>query len=109
MPRTRYAKGHGAPGFPFETSVSYKVLGAKNLGQAGRGRTISISRRVVTFAADREIPNGVGLELAVDWPIQLPGYMMTKLMLCGVVISADPSKTTMEIVRHEFRMKLRGG
>ena len=103
MPGTRYTgKDHGAPGFPIKTSVSYKVLGAKNLGQTGKGRTINLSSKAVTFAPDREIPNGVGLELAVDWPIDLTGYM--KLMLYGVVISVDPSETTMEIVRHEFRM-----
>ena len=59
MPVTQCVKeGHGSPRFPIEASVSYKVLVGRNLGQAGKGRTIRISSKVVTFEPDREIPLG---------------------------------------------------
>jgi hypothetical protein len=53
---------------------------------------IGISSKAATFVPDREIPNGVELELAVDWPALSLGSVITRLMLYGVVISADPSK-----------------
>lgn len=108
MRATKYvAEGHGAPGFPIETSVSYKVLVGRNLGQAGEGRTIGISSKVVTFVPDGEIPNAVGLELTVDWPAPSLGSIMTRLLLYGVVISTDASETTMKVRRYQFRMNLK--
>ena len=98
-------KRHGLPGFPIETSVSYRLLGVRNLSKVGKGRTIDISSKIITFAPERELPNGIGLQMVVDWPSSFDGSVGMELILYGLVTSTDPSVTTMEIVRSEFRTK----
>ena len=101
--RATKAEGHSAPGFPIETSVSYRSLGVQNLSKVGNGRTIDISSKIITFAPERELPNGVWLQMVVKWPCKIPGSIGMDLILYGVVTSSDPSETTMKIKRHEFR------
>ena len=98
-------KRHGIPGFPIETSVSFRLLGVRNLSKVGKGRTIDISRKMITFAPERELPNGIGLQMVVEWPSLFDGSVGMDLILYGAVTSTDPSATTMEIVRSEFRTK----
>ena len=71
MQATKYvAEGHGAPGFPIETSVSYRSLGVRNLSKVGNGRTIDISSKMITFAPERELPNGIGLRMGGQVAVQ---------------------------------------
>jgi hypothetical protein len=105
-PRTKHGGERGeVPKFPIETSVSYKVLGVRDLSRVGRGRTIDISSKLVTFVPERELPAGVGLELMIKWPVLLKGSVGMELVLWGVVICGDQSANTMEIVRYQFRTK----
>jgi hypothetical protein len=94
-----------APSFPIETSLTYKLLGVRNLSKVGKGLTIDISSKRITFTPERELPSGVELELMIKWPALLNGSVGIELVLCGVVISGDQSATTMEIVRYKFRTK----
>ena len=106
LPGIRYfGKRHSPPSFPIETSLSYKLLGVRNLSKVGKGLTIDISSKRITFTPARELPNGVGLELMIEWPALLNDSIGIELVLCGVVISGDQSVTTMEIVRYKFRTK----
>ena len=98
-------KRHSSPSFPIATSVSYKLLGVNNLSKVGKGQTIAISSKLVTFAAQHELPSGAGLELMIEWPALLRGSKGIVLILLGVVTCRDQSATTMEIVRWELRTK----
>jgi hypothetical protein len=101
----RSGRQYGVPGFPIETSVSYRALGVRKLSKVGNGRTISISSKTITFTPARELPNGIGLQMVIKWPSFLHGSIRMYLILYGVVTSADSSATTMEIVRFEFQVK----
>ena len=66
-------------------------------------RAKNISSKTITFAPERVLPNGIGLEVAVEWPALRPGLLRMELILHGYVTSADPSATTLKIVRYKFQ------
>jgi hypothetical protein len=92
----------GALRFPIETSLNYKLVGAETLSRVGRGRTIEISSKAITFACDGDLPEGAAVELYIEWP---SGLAQISLVACGRLTCGDRAATTVEIARYEFRTR----
>ena len=103
LPKEKVAwERNGALRFPIETSMHYRLIGARTLSTVGRGRTIEISSKAITFTGDGDLPEGAAVELYIEWPNDLA---QISLVACGRLTCGDRASTTMEIARYEFRTR----
>jgi hypothetical protein len=68
----------------------------------GKGRTIDLSRNSICFQADQPVPDGVAIELQIDWPFRLHGIDPLVLRVAGVVCRSDERGIVLRIERREF-------
>ncbi len=89
--------------FPIVRDVRYKVVSGRGDPECGVGKTVDVSSRGVLFTAQKPIPPGKRLELAISWPAQLDGKCALKLVARGRITRCRGSEVAVEIDKYEFR------
>jgi hypothetical protein len=105
LPKNARAEGRASTRFPMTLEVRYTVPGHRRPAGTGSGRSIDLSSSGMTFTADRPLRTGQRLEVSIDWPVLLGGFVKLQLMMLGVVVRTDGTITALEIRRHEFRTR----
>jgi hypothetical protein len=72
-------------------------------GMSGDGVTIDMSSSGVRFVADRSLPLGLHLRLALSWPVLLNGECPLRLIFDGRVVRTDGMIAACTIHAPEFR------
>jgi hypothetical protein len=88
--------------FPIESSIIYRLIGTRTMGAVGRGRTIDISSKAITFMAESDLPIGAAVKLYIEWPND---SVQIRLVACGRLTCGDRAAAILEIARYEFRTK----
>ena|SRR5689334_25126751 len=92
----------GARRFNMELGLRYRLVnGARSLTE-GYGTTTNVSKDGLAFRADRSLPDGVAIEVSVDWPIPLYGRYPLELHLVGHVVRSDSGEVCVKTARHEL-------
>ena len=73
--------------------------------QVGEGVVVDLSRGGVRLSADHPPPNGVSIDVHIDWPFLLQGTCPLELFIRGRVAVADERGTVVTISRYEFRTR----
>ena len=94
--------------YPLNLAVRYSVAGLVGRIAQGSGRTIDISSSGLSFTSDKPLSIGQGLDLFIDWPVQLDGDVQLQLVVSGVVVRVAGAVTALQIGRHEFRTRSAG-
>lgn len=89
--------------FPIVREVRYRVVSARGTAEAGTGTTVNISSSGVLFTAQTPLPVGRRLELSINWPAQLPGKVLLKLVVHGRIVRCQGTEVAIRIEDHEFR------
>jgi len=93
--------------FPIETALEYKVILGENGAEFGSGQTINLSSGGILFRSDRTLPQGVMIELKIDWPASLSGTAGLILRVVGRTLRSEATNSAVRILRHEFHTRKR--
>jgi len=91
--------------FPLDIEVRYDLMGCRGQREPGSGQTIDLSSSGLSFTADRPLPTGQKLKVAIDWPVLLDGGVRLQLVMSGVVVRTSGTTTAVKIQRHEFKTR----
>ena len=69
--------------YVIECSVHYRIIG---VDISGSGKTVNISRGGILLAIDRILPDGMNVELEVDWDVRLAHEDQVKLVIRGKIV-----------------------
>lgn len=89
--------------YPINLEVQYKLLKHRRIARLGSGRTVNVSSGGVLFEADDLLPQGVPIELALNWPFLLHGSCNLKLVMRGRIVRASDRTVAIRAEFHEFR------
>jgi len=89
--------------YPIVRDVRYKVVSGRGEPESGLGQTVNVSSRGVLFKAQKPLPPGKRVELAISWPAQLDGKCALKLVARGRITRCHGSQVAVEIDKYEFR------
>lgn len=92
--------------YPLISEVEYKQVDGRGT-RTGRGRTVTISTAAVVFTPDDPLAVGNGIELSIAWPVALTDRVGLRLWVRGTVVENVANRVTLEIMRYEFRTRLR--
>jgi len=54
----------------------------------------------LSFSADQDLPQGLDVELSLDWPLQVDGACPLQLMIFGRVLHSGEEGSTLKIARN---------
>lgn len=94
-----------ATSYPIKLHLRYEVMAEQEVLYRGEGRTIAMSRTGVVFEASDRLPIGTMVQLYIEWPVKLENRIHLTLALTGKTIQGQ--HITVEILRHEFRIRAR--
>jgi hypothetical protein len=91
-----------APSYPIVTRLEYRLTDEKCDTGPRTGRTVTISRREVSFESESRLPLGALVEVGIVWPVKLDNSIPLKLQIHGRAVRVSGNITTVEILRYEF-------
>jgi hypothetical protein len=92
-----------APWYAMKLPISYE--GTKQGSLQGNGRTLAISSGAIRFACDRDLPVGMVIRLAIQWPAKLGDGTSLSLSAIGKIQRSALCEVEVAIVRYEFRTR----
>jgi hypothetical protein len=91
--------------FPIESELRYKLVEAKQVTEAGTGRTLNMSSKGILFTTAERLPVGRRVELSVEWPAQLSETCGLKLVAQGRVVRSSAEESAINIDKYDFRTR----
>jgi c-di-GMP-binding flagellar brake protein YcgR len=88
--------------YPIVLNARYQAVRKKSK-HGGAGRTIDISSGGLLMASEHNLPMGIKLEVAIEWPALLDGAIELVLVAAGRVVRARELSFALELSRYEFR------
>jgi hypothetical protein len=88
--------------YPVEFDLHYRFLGRRGRRQEGAGKTCNLSKGGIFFCADRSLPEGLSVELSIDWPVRLEGKCLLRLRIAGTIVRSSEMGTAVKTTRYEF-------
>jgi hypothetical protein len=105
LPKAASPERRAGTRFPLGIEVRYALVGCREQRKTGSGQIIDLSSSGLSFTADRRLPTGQKLEVAIDWPVLLDGGVRLQLVMSGVVVRTSGTTTALKIQRHEFKTR----
>ncbi len=87
--------------YDVEMQLRYRILNSAHHAE-GTGISLNMSRGGVLFQADKFLPEGAAVELAIDWPIRLRGRIPLELHIMGHVVRCENNMVALRTSWHEF-------
>ena len=91
--------------YPLRLTLHYTVLQRRRPLKRGDGRTVNLSSAGVHFVIDGSLPLGNRIELVLDWPLLLDGYVPLKLIALGKVVWVNGDNVGLHFLQHESRTR----
>jgi hypothetical protein len=88
--------------FEMELKLRYRLLGGGLTLYEGSGVTTDMSRGGLSFRTSGWLPQGVPIELRIEWPIALRGRYPQELHLMGHVVRSEAGAVGVRASWHEF-------
>src|SRR4051812_45128418 len=95
--------------YPLALEMSYSLLDGARLGETHASQTIDVSSSAVRFMAAEPLALGTRLDLAINWPHALDGYVALQLITGGTVVRVCGNETVVTIEKHGFKTRRTGG
>jgi hypothetical protein len=87
--------------YPLVLSVRYRTLGREFY--SGVGQAVNLSSGGALVDSQQELGMGAELEVRMDWPSLLDGYIPLQLVAVGWVVRCEASSFAVRFRRHQFR------
>ena len=83
--------------------LRWKLVRRRKVLDSGVGRTFDLSSGGIRFDAGRQLPLGLGIELAIAWPALLHNVAPMQLVVSGRIIRTNGTEAAILMDQHEFR------
>jgi len=87
--------------YPLLLTVSYRTLGRELY--SGVGHAVNLSSGGALVVSQHELGVGAELEVRMEWPSLLDGYIPLQLVAVGWVVRCEASSFAVCFRRHQFR------
>jgi c-di-GMP-binding flagellar brake protein YcgR len=89
--------------YSLQLDVRWKLIRRRKVLETGHGTTIDLSSGGILLEADRPLPNGLNLELAISWPVMLRNTAALQLVAIGRITRVNGNRVAIRMVQHDFR------
>lgn len=89
--------------YPISLPAYYE--GATQGSPQGAGRTLEMNSNAIRFACERELPVGLVVRVAVEWPVKLSDGTSLSLWAIGRILRSAEWGAEVTVDRHEFRTR----
>jgi hypothetical protein len=89
--------------YDISLELRWKRLRRGKVLEVGTGETIDISSGGILFRAEKALPLGDRLELAVGWPVLVDNFPRLQLIVSGIVVRSNGTQNAITMIQHEFR------
>jgi hypothetical protein len=72
--------------YDIRLNLRWKVLRRRQVIESGTGQTIDLSSGGVMFEAGRALPEGMNVELSIEWPISMESLTPLQLTVSGRIV-----------------------
>ena len=83
--------------------LRWKLIRRRRVLDTGVGQTVDLSSGGILFDPGRQLPVGLNVELAIQWPVLLRNEAPMQLIVSGRIVRAGQARTAVAMVQHEFR------
>jgi hypothetical protein len=89
--------------YPMRLELRWKLVRRRRVIDSGAGYTLDLSSGGVRFYAGRDLPPGLTVHLAVNWPARLDNIAPMQLAIQGRIVRAADGWAAVQSLQHEFR------
>ncbi|SPE24289.1 Type IV pilus assembly PilZ [Candidatus Sulfopaludibacter sp. SbA3] len=89
--------------YDIHLELRWKLIRRKRVLDTGTGRTLDLSSGGILFETDRQLPQGLNVELSLAWPVMLHNVAPLQLVIAGRIVRSAGQRTAIQMVQHEFR------
>ena len=83
--------------------VRWKLIRRRRILETGTGQTIDLSSGGLLFDAGRHLPEGLNMELSINWPVLLRDVAPLQLVISGKIVRTSGQRIAVRAAQHEFR------
>jgi hypothetical protein len=91
------------PRYPFEAALEWVIQGRR--AATGRGKTIDVSSGGILFQSEKEVAEGVQIELAIAWPVRLSDVAGLTWHVTGRTVRSQGKCAAVKILHHNIRTR----
>jgi len=88
--------------YEINLDLRWKLIRRRKVRDTGVGRTMDLSSGGILFDAQRQLPVGLNVELAIAWPILLHDSSPLQLLIHGRIVRASGTRVAIRMMQHEF-------
>jgi hypothetical protein len=89
--------------YALQLDCRWKLIRRRRVLDSGTGNTIDLSSGGLQFDAGRHLPEGLNVELSINWPVLLHNVAPMQLVVSGRIVRARGRMIAVRSVQHEFR------
>ena len=88
--------------YPIPLELCWKLIEHRKTQAEGTGRTIDLSSGGLLIEADRPLPFGMNIEIAVFWPAVFSGNVAMQLKVTGQIVRSSGTLAAISRKHYEF-------
>jgi len=81
----------------------WKLIRRRRVLDSGTGNTVDLSSGGLQFDAGRHLPEGLNVEVSINWPVLLHNVAPLQLVVSGKIVRSQGRMIALRSVQHEFR------
>ena len=89
--------------YQLRLDLKWKLIRRRRVLDTGIGYTLDLSSGGIMFDAGRNLPEGLNVELSLNWPVLLHNVAPMQLVIFGRIKRTAGRHTAIQTVQHEFR------
>jgi hypothetical protein len=89
--------------FDIQMDLSWKLIRRRRVIDRGVGRSVDLSSSGLMFEANRHLPVGLDVELALAWPVRLQKTAALKLAVRGRIVRSDGNRVAVRMTQRELK------
>jgi hypothetical protein len=89
--------------YQLQLDLKWKLIRRRRVLDSGTGQTIDLSSGGILFDAGRHLPEGLNVELSINWPVLLHSVAPMQLVVFGRIKRSNGRSAAIQSVQHEFR------
>jgi hypothetical protein len=89
--------------YALQLDCRWKLIRRRRVLDSGTGNTIDLSSGGLQFDAGRHLPEGLNVELSINWPVLLHNVAPLQLVVSGRIVRARGRMIAVRSIQHEFR------
>lgn len=89
--------------YALQLDCRWKLIRRRRVLDTGTGNTTDLSSGGIQFDAGRHLPEGLNVELSINWPVLLHNVAPLQLVVSGRIVRARGRMIAVRAIQHEFR------